>query len=69
MAFIATTPFAVLDYRTFLADLSFQFAHQLGTVEHIGVVLPGSPFGHSSPPPCRRSPAYPSSCWRSRSSS
>lgn len=44
LAFVATTPFAVLDHRTFLADVLFQFAHQRGVVEHIGVVSPSFPI-------------------------
>ncbi|APW59890.1 putative glycosyltransferase of unknown function [Paludisphaera borealis] len=44
LAFVVTTPFAVLDHRTFLADLSFQIAHQRGIVEHIGIVSPSSPI-------------------------
>jgi hypothetical protein len=43
-AFVLTTPFAVLDHRTFLADLSFQIAHQRGVVEHIGIVASNSPI-------------------------
>jgi hypothetical protein len=44
LAFVATTPFAVLDYPTFFADLWFQLAHQRGIVEHIGIVEPPSPI-------------------------
>jgi hypothetical protein len=35
-AFVLTTPFALLDFTTFRADLTFQLAHQAGGVEHFG---------------------------------
>jgi 4-amino-4-deoxy-L-arabinose transferase-like glycosyltransferase len=41
--FVVLTPFAALAPREFLADLTFQFAHQSGSVAHYGAVYPAHP--------------------------
>ncbi len=44
LTFFITTPFAILDSKTFLSDLSFQFANQSGRFEHVGITGRGRPF-------------------------